>query len=219
MKKEYIYLFLYFSILTIELISTTFAFPQIIHFIAKPLLIITLIIYFTKHKLQKSSIKKIVIIALLFSLTGDILLMFVNIKSSLFIFGLIAFLIAHIMYALAFSRQQNKDLKLLPILCFLLTYGVIFFIFINNSLGNLRVPVALYMIVILVMVFFAYLRKGKVNNRSFLFVFFGALLFVISDSLLAINKFHMPITLSNVWIMTTYAIAQLLIVTGITKVI
>jgi uncharacterized membrane protein YhhN len=41
---------------------------------------------------------------------------------------------------------------------------------------------------------------------------------LISDSILAINKFHQPILWSNISIMVTYAIAQYLIVLGILKI-
>ena len=217
MNKEKVFIIIYSFILITELISTSFSIPEMVHFIAKPLLVISLIIFFINHDHENTTIKKFVTTALLFSLLGDVLLMFVEIKSSLFIFGLIAFLIAHIMYTLAFSREKNKKLKWLPILSILSVYGIFFFILLSNSLGNLLIPVSIYIIVILTMVLFAYLRKGRVIRKSFLLVFLGALLFLSSDSLLAINKFHTPLAFPNIWIMTTYAYAQLLIVIGVTK--
>ena len=51
-----------------------------------------------------------------------------------------------------------------------------------------------------------------------LYVFFGAIAFVISDSILAINKFYAPFEKSSFFIMLTYLVAQYLIVVGILKV-
>lgn len=215
MNKEKIFVSIYIFILIIELTSTTFALPKLVHFIAKPLLVISLIYYFLNHTQPNKKIKKTIVLALIFSLIGDFLLMFVHIKASLFIFGLIAFLIAHIMYILAFSKEQNKSSSQFPISIFLLTYGVAIFMFLSNHLGNLIIPVGIYILVILIMVLFASLRKNNVSKKSYLFVFIGALFFISSDSLLAVNKFHTPIPMSNIWVMATYAIAQLLIIIGV----
>ena len=79
------------------------------------------------------------------------------------------------------------------------------------------IPVMIYMIVILAMATSAFVRKGIVNKYSYNFVFIGAIFFMISDSILALNKFYEAIPLANILIMTTYALAQYLIVIGILK--
>ena len=61
------------------------------------------------------------------------------------------------------------------------------------------------------------MRKGIVNSSSYNLVFIGAIFFMISDSILALNKFYQPIPFSNISIMLTYALAQYLIVLGILK--
>ena len=217
MDKEKIFILIYLSILVIELISTTFLISEFFHFIAKPSLLISLIIYYLSCKQENKTIKKFILLALIFSLIGDILLMLVPIKDSLFIFGLIAFLVAHGMYVIAFSKERNKNLNPFFFLSMLLGCGTFIFIFLSSHLGNLLVPVSLYTMIILTMVLFAYWRKNNVIKKSYILVFIGALFFVISDSILAVNKFHTPIPFSNIWIMTTYAMAQLLIVIGIVK--
>jgi uncharacterized membrane protein YhhN len=57
--------------------------------------------------------------------------------------------------------------------------------------------------------------ERQTNSKSYLFVLIGAMTFIASDSLIAINKFAFKIPLSDVWIMATYIIAQYLIVEGI----
>tara|TARA_R110000868_G_scaffold328255_1_gene589136 strand:- start:1541 stop:1768 length:228 start_codon:yes stop_codon:yes gene_type:complete len=73
------------------------------------------------------------------------------------------------------------------------------------------------MFIILLMVITAFFRKGSVSKSSYILVFLGALFFITSDSLLALNKFYKPLPFSSISIMLTYSIAQLFIVLGIKK--
>ena len=57
-------------------------------------------------------------------------------------------------------------------------------------------------------------RKGAITEKSFNWVLWGAILFILSDSLIALNKFTVDIPLSKTWIMATYMGAQYLIVMG-----
>jgi uncharacterized membrane protein YhhN len=65
------------------------------------------------------------------------------------------------------------------------------------------------------MVLNALFRYNRTDRRSFWLVFFGAILFMISDALLAINKFLIDLPFSGLWIMTSYVFAQLLIIEGL----
>ena len=79
----------------------------------------------------------------------------------------------------------------------------------------MRLPVIVYLLAIAVMVITTLFRRGKVPARSFWWVFGGAVLFMISDSLIAIEKFYGPIPLREWWVMSTYLAAQYLIVEGL----
>jgi uncharacterized membrane protein YhhN len=81
-------------------------------------------------------------------------------------------------------------------------------------LGGMKIPVMLYALVITLMAMFALFRYGFTSQKSFVLIFSGALFFMLSDSLLAINKFMEPFTLASLAIMTTYILAQYLIVEG-----
>ena len=72
----------------------------------------------------------------------------------------------------------------------------------------------IYAFVISLMAVMAVNRKGRVNTTSFNLIFYGAILFLISDSILAYNKFVSPIKFSGLAIMSTYMIAQYLITMG-----
>jgi uncharacterized membrane protein YhhN len=82
------------------------------------------------------------------------------------------------------------------------------------KLGDLQIPVMVYALVITLMVLQSVFRMGRTTSLSFWLIFFGAVSFLLSDSLLAINKFYQPIPFSAVCVMTTYSAAVFLIVRG-----
>ena len=82
----------------------------------------------------------------------------------------------------------------------------------------MKIAVFIYMLAILTMATMAaQTRKGNANTSSFSIVMVGALLFVISDTLIAFNRFVAPIYLEGIFVMTTYIAAQYSIMQGILK--
>lgn len=188
------------------------------YFVSKPAILTLLIIFFTKlSRTLDSKTRIIALTALIFSLIGDILLMFTASSELYFIGGLIAFLLAHIMYIIVFLKQRHEKNSAIPITIILLLYGAAIFYILKDGLNDLLIPVVIYMLVILTMAVTAYLRKGNASKSSFNLVFLGAIFFLISDSLLALNKFYEPMTSSGITVMLTYGIAQYLIVLGLLK--
>ncbi len=209
---------LFFVIVLFEIITGSKETLQIAHYVAKPAIVISLIFLFIKTSDGISkSIKRITLLALIFSLLGDIFLMFVEHSPHFFTVGLVAFLLAHIMYILVFLKHKNKQKSMVVFVVLLLVYASGLFYLLKDGLGAMLVPVVIYMIVILSMATSAFLRKGMVNNLSYNLVFVGAIFFMISDSILALNKFYQPLPFSNISIMLTYALAQLLIVLGLLR--
>lgn len=201
-----------------ELISGTIPALEQLHFVTKPAIVGSLLIFFwIKCKTLEKSLRLLISFALLFSLLGDVLLLFIDESPNYFLTGLIAFLIAHIMYVIAFLKHRNKALKPIGFVLILLAYGLGLIYVLKDGLNDMLVPVIIYMIVILSMASTAFLRQGKVSKPSFILVFVGALLFMISDSILALNKFYSPLAYANIGIMLTYALAQFSIVFGILK--
>ncbi|WP_418603071.1 lysoplasmalogenase [Hwangdonia sp.] len=210
---------LVFSIVVIaELIAGSVESLNTYHYFTKPLILISLIFFFWKHAQHlDAKTKWLTLLALVFSLTGDVLLMFVNASANYFINGLLAFLLAHVMYVLVFLRKRKHSKKVYPFTIILLLYAATVFYFLKDGLRDLLLPVMVYMGVILLMVVTAFLRQGSVPKNSYILVFLGALFFITSDSLLALNKFYEPLPFSNIGIMLTYSIAQLFIVFGLIK--
>lgn len=217
-KTERTFSIAFMLVIIIHLLFMDGSNPTLLHYITKPLIIFSLTLFFVKNSDHlPNKIRLLMNFALLFSLLGDILLMFVNQSPNFFVGGLVAFLIAHIMYILVFSKTRNKDKKPYRILFLLIIYALVIFYFLNEGLGDMLIPVILYMTIILTMATMAFLRQGSVNNLSFNLVVIGAILFLISDSLLALNKFYSPFSFADISIIFTYGLAQLFIVLGIKK--
>lgn len=209
---------LFFLIVALELICGNVESLATYRYITKPSILIALILFFwTQSTALQKPIRILTVFALLFSLLGDVLLMFDDLSANYFMMGLIAFLMAHLFYILLFLKYRDKNRKPIWFGLLLIVYGIGMFYGLKDGLGEMLVPVIFYMMVILVMVISAYWRTKTLGKWSYILVFFGALFFMISDSLLAINKFHTALPLSNVSIMLTYALAQYFIVFGILK--
>lgn len=217
MKKEtYAFVVLFCVIVTLELLSGLGVFLADYHSYLKPAIVGSLIIYFIlnwKHLI--STIKYLTLCALTFSLTGDILLLFAVQSDLYFIFGLVAFLCAHIFYSITFLKRSVQKFKFSIVILLILCYAISIVYFLKDGLGELLLPVICYVIIITLMAISALLRKGIQPNSSYLWVLAGAVLFLISDSFLAINKFHTKLPLDHLLIMLTYAFAQFAIVRGI----
>lgn len=217
-STEKIFSILFFIIVTLELICGSIESLVTYHYITKPSILIALILFFwTQSAALQKSIRLKTMLALVFSLLGDVLLMFVDQSANYFMIGLIAFLIAHICYILVFVKHRDQNKQPIWFGLLLMVYGVSMFYGLKDGLGEMLIPVLMYMLVILTMAITAFWRNKTVGKWSYILVFFGALFFMMSDSLLAINKFHTALPLSNVSIMLTYALAQFFIVFGILK--
>ncbi|WP_046744295.1 lysoplasmalogenase [Kordia zhangzhouensis] len=216
--KTKLFTFFFTIIVLLELFFGSFETYITWHYITKPAIVISLLLFFISNAAHiKPAIRVTTILALLCSLCGDVLLMLVTRSESFFIAGLVSFLLAHVMYIITFLKDRNNQRNSTLFILFLLLYASGLFWFIKDGLGNLLIPVVVYMTIILGMATSAYLRKGNVLDNGYFLVFIGALFFMISDSLLAINKFYSPLPFSHIGIMLTYAIAQFLIVLGILK--
>jgi len=186
----------------------------------KPLLLPFL--FYAVVKSETFATKKWLLFALLFSWIGDCILLFADRGELYFISGLVSFLIAHILFVLLFLRQKSGNKHFKKPLFWIGFIAIIFYLvsmltFLLPTLGDLKMPVAIYAITISVMLFISLQGTFNWENKAKYWVLIGALFFVISDSILAFNKFNAPIHLASFWIMSTYLIAQFCITYGILK--
>ena len=168
---------------------------------------------------------------LIASIGGDVFLM---LPSDRFVAGLVAFLIAHLFYIAAFASEITVLVwwPLIPLAAF----GLIFYLILAGSLGKMQLPVLVYIIVILLMTWLACTRllqpgeavgtavqaaqngvlqafahAGPAAQSGAFLACIGAVLFVISDAVLALNRFKGSFRAAALLNLSTYFAAQALI--------
>ena len=219
-----IFILIYALILGLHLYAGTVGFNEI-EMCTKPVLLVSLIVFFLidTHHRKVGKFRILILLGLIFSLGGDVLLMFQERESGYFLAGLISFLVGHIFYAWAFTITylNNHVIPLIKrqgwVMVLILAYGILFFRAIKDHVGSFIGPVILYTAVITLMLLMAVNRYGRVGRQSFGLIALGAALFVASDSFLAWNKFVNTLPDSHFLVMATYGVAQLLIALGAVK--
>jgi uncharacterized membrane protein YhhN len=224
LKKNLQFSFAYLCIFILQLLSasdshTSKLVLQDFYYVLKPSITISLMLYIISNTQLKGRFSKRIFGGLLFGLLGDCFLMFVHINPNFFIYGLIFFLIGHILYITAFYLDYKwaPDIEKKASWLALIVFGIFciaFYLYLRPYLQSLKIPVLVYAFVISLMAVMAVNRKGRVNTLSFNLIFYGAILFLISDSILAYDRFISSFSLSDVTIMSTYMTAQYLITMG-----
>lgn len=193
-------------------------------FFFKPLLMPLLLAwYISVSKVNNKSTRKSIIIALLFSFIGDTLLLFAEINELYFLLGLGAFLIAQLTYAFTFNKDRikGKMTRGYPIAILILfgSYIQILFMSIYSKLNDFTIPVIIYATTVTLMGVTAAFRLNSVHEKSYHLTFIGAILFIISDTVIAIDKFSYNnlLPFASILIMSLYIVGQFLIVKGLLK--
>jgi uncharacterized membrane protein YhhN len=219
MKKTWLFVF---ALALITDLIGVYLKNEILVYTAKPIIVIALLLYFLSvTKGIENPFIMIVVRALISSWLGDIILMFDSFDQRFFLIGLFSFLFAHISYIKFFSiARKGEAIKLKPGLIFIIAVyylGLIFLLY--DHLNEMRIPVIVYGIVISLMLLLALHMLFIKNKEAGKLMMLGALLFVASDSILAINKFYQPFEMAGIFIMLTYGLAQLLITVGAARFI
>ena len=129
-----------------------------------------------------------------------------------FIIGLGLFLIAHILFIVTFSRDFKAQKSQIPVIILLIVYAKMMAFVLTPGLKEMAIPVYIYLTAITLMGIFAAMRASK-ND----FTLYGAISFIVSDSMIAVNKFMMPVPAADYFIMITYYLALSLITFGYMK--
>ncbi|ULQ56189.1 lysoplasmalogenase [Flavihumibacter rivuli] len=215
--KGWLYLFGITLVVHLVAIATD---STLVRFITKPLLLAFLMAYFIAANKQSPLLRNWVLLGLFFSWLGDIFLM--NEGDKFFLAGLSSFLIAHILYIIFFLRVRKQVSPAKPwniiVLVALSLYVGIFYFFLAKGLNeSMKVPVFVYALTIATMLACSLHAFGRDWNKTALYCGLGAALFVLSDSVLAINQFLTPFKGAGLAIMASYALAQYFIATGTTQ--
>ena len=204
-------------IATINLLLIVLDYATITRFL-KPFLMPLLFLYV--YYQEAFSTKKFLLLGLTFSWIGDILLLFAAKGELFFIAGLLSFLTAHVFYIYLFSKlgtteAYKKNLVFWAGFIMIVLYLQSLLALLLPKIGTLKIPVSVYAVTISVMLAFAWRGYFSWNPSTRFFILFGAMAFVASDSLLAINKFYSPFEYASFLIMATYLAAQYGIVSGV----
>jgi uncharacterized membrane protein YhhN len=151
--------------------------------------------------------QRAVILGLTCSVLGDVALMLPRVR---FVMGLTSFLLAHVAYIVAFTSSVSigsAPVLLIP----LLGATVPLLRLLWPGLGTLRLPVVLYAATLLLMVWLAWGWRWATPTSGSLFAAIGASLFMVSDAVLAMNRFHRAFPSAQAFIMATYVAAQALL--------
>lgn len=215
MKQQAKLLFIIYAVVTFLELLFIYTNQSTLRWFTKPLLMPLLMIGFYISCTQRTTKNFFLIIAaLLFSWGGDVLLQ----MEGLFIPGLVSFLLAHIFYIIYFTKTgkakkglvQQKPVIALAVLLYIILFLWLLFPYLNS----LKIPVTVYGITIGSMLLLALNTKHQLNNKTATLFITGAILFVLSDSVLAVNLFAYKHLLLSLVVMATYSAAQFLIVKG-----
>jgi len=191
-----------------------------LEYIAKPAVMISLFLWlFTSTGLNGALLW--FGLGIILSLAGDVLLMLS--LDRFFLFGLVAFLLAHLAYVIGFN---------IPLPEFSL-WGIVFAVMVSlggarvirrivdalpsRGQARMRIPIIVYSTVISIMLLSAMIKLMDLtwNANAALLVSGGAFLFYISDIILAWNKFVAPIQYGRIYNIAAYHLGQIMLIAGV----
>ena len=216
---EYIFLILFFFIVIIELYGESKENTKIFY-ASKPLAMPLLILFYIFGVINGVGAERIdwlIVVALIGGMTGDILLMLKN-QEKWFLFGMIGFLINQIFYIISFFIGVG-DITTFNIWALFLFCPVVLIIaftvprFIKKT-EDLKIPVLVYMGAILLMHVATVVRIAVIQEISTIFIYLGSILFIFSDSILAMIKWEGEFKHGRLINLATYFLAQFYIALG-----
>ena len=178
---------------------------------AKPLALLALMYVAWSASHLQPQVQKWLVRALGLSWVGDVLLLY----PSMFLPGLVAFLAAHVCYIVLLSRDAPWLHSRRALAVFMSIAALVFVLLDQHGLpADLRVPVAAYVLVIATMAAQAWGRAKHLGTTGSRWLAWGSVLFMLSDTLLAVDKFVSPLPVAGLWVLATYYLAQGFIVQG-----
>ena len=207
MGKSKIVLLVFMVVSLLDITGILFKIPILIK-LFKPFILLSLM---ALYAVSVSERNKTYILALLFSFMGDFFLIFEG--ELYFIVGLVSFLIAHLFFIkIVFGRLQKSTISKILVSIFpFLTLFLFLIFFLKDTLNELLIPVIIYGFTISTFGVVAMLDYLNTKTTQSFLMFVGAVIFISSDSILAIHKFYNTTQIFAVLIMITYIVAQYLI--------
>lgn len=177
-------------------------------YLFKPLTIVIIILFGIFQVSEVSFLYKVMIISgLAFSMLGDVMLMLPTDK---FLQGLASFLVAHILYLIAFISDSAFPVNYLFLIPGLII-GVILLKILLPRVGKKTVPVIVYSMILVLLLWQSMGRLELSLSHSSLVALIGSMIFISSDIILVFNRFVKQHPYGQIYILSTYYIAQLCI--------
>jgi uncharacterized membrane protein YhhN len=185
---------------------------EYLRWLTKPFIVLSLLCFFVLKSKERLNQEFLFLIAIFAALLGDIFLLW----EDKFLWGLGLFLVMQLLYSLRFAKDWG-DLITRDKIVISITFIVLLIslVILWPHLSDMKIPVLIYSIAICLMSVSAYLRKKSLSGH--MKVFIGTLFFIISDSILGYRQFVFGFPYSGLLVMSSYSIAQYLIITGITN--
>ncbi len=208
---------LFLGISVVQLVSILLGWNEIA-FWSKCFLIPSLIVGVFNTLQRKEPAFYTVLSALCFSTLGDVLLLFDS-KSALFFFaGLGSFLIAQIFYIITFFRMSNKPYPSRVGWLYLFVFVILLAILYPGMPMSMKIPVTAYGFCLTMMSLNSW-RMYSMDHSVGLLIGVGSILFMVSDSVLAIGKFKWELPYGHFIVMVTYILAQYLLASGLVRMV
>ncbi|MCF8257497.1 MAG: lysoplasmalogenase [Flavobacteriales bacterium] len=192
-----------------------------LHLIVKPMFMpILMFMLYRGAQDRKSSFFMLMQFGLLLSWFGDIALMLDRDNPLYFIAGLSFFLLAHLGYTAAFVGSIRRSsapfsyAKSIGLASVFILFTGVFFSLMQGGLGEMYVPVLAYTLVITAMGIAASVRHGHAPASDYGLIVWGAVLFILSDCVIAWNKFVVDFPYDQVLNMSLYLSGQFLLAYG-----
>lgn len=180
---------------------------NILSIIFKPLTMVLIMYIILGEGIPVERYGRFILMGLIFSLIGDMMLLKPWYK---FQIGLASFLIGHIFYIAAFTGARGQSWDYLPLLPFI-GFGIWLYRNIEPNLSKVKIPVIIYMVVIITMVWRGMgIWLGDASPFG-VCVGVGSFIFCVSDYLLAYQRFNKAIPYGNTLVLATYYLAQYLL--------
>lgn len=176
-----------------------------LHYLFKPLTTLLLAVMVWRMRSAEPVYRVAVLVGLLLSLLGDVFLM---LPGDWFAFGLGSFLLAHLAYLRALRSRGPWFRPLFPLIFYVLVAGAVLAFLWPHVPGALKAPVAVYVVALAAMATQAACVFHTSPDAATRAAAWGGLFFVISDAVLATDKFALPIPHVSVIVLLTYWVAQ-----------
>ncbi|NER17714.1 lysoplasmalogenase [Spongiivirga citrea] len=208
--------FIFLIILSTDVIFTNFENPLPYRFFSKPCVIGSLLVFFFLKSKSFSKVDRYpILLALFFMLLGDIALIYID-NFFAFTAGFTLFMAANIMYLIAFySKVTYNTQAIIPYWAVVIGVCISILLIIYDGVGIFLIPVLIFMVIAFYMVQTTYIRYGTTSKRSYYLVFIGAVLFIISECIIAFRVFYVSVPFERTLVMLTYGLGNFFIINGL----